>query len=193
MKLNLIKVLMSLALMSTFSAQAHAFCMVMGSGLCAASCQGNIDGITADAVKEASDDEKVCALSFADGPDVLAVLIKRGVDVNVRTKHPYTGEPSGNTAYFEIESHDRLDLLNYLLQNGFNVNTQDAHGMSPLMYAAWDNKREMVEALLKAGANPNLKDRFGYTALCFVQTNLPFMRDEEIISMLKKSGGGCDI
>jgi hypothetical protein len=174
------------------SQQASAFCTVFTGGLCGAACQGRSEDITLELVQSADDDEKVCALSMAQDVNILSILLNRGVDVNSRTKHKYSGMPSGNTALFTIISRNRLDLFQYLLDHGFNVNVQDNAKMTPLMYAAWDSRKEMVEGLLKAGAQPNVKGRFGETALCYAKGNILFFRDDEIISMLEKSGGVCD-
>lgn len=39
------------------------------------------------------------------------------------------------------------------------MNDVNADGLSPLMWAAWNNQEQSVEMLLKNGASPSLKDR----------------------------------
>ena len=42
-----------------------------------------------------------------------------------------------------------------LRQRGADINARDCHGMTPLMVAARNGQREIVERLLKAGADAN--------------------------------------
>jgi len=58
----------------------------------------------------------------------------------------------------------------------------NAPGHTALMAAAETGNRDLVESLLKAGANPNARDKNGITPLKFAQ-NSP-----EIINLLKAAG-----
>lgn len=59
-----------------------------------------------------------------------------------------------------------------------------SYGVTPLMYAAIDNRRpEMITALLKAGADVNVQDKDGYTALAHA---LSYRK--EIVDLLEKNG-----
>jgi ankyrin repeat protein len=49
-------------------------------------------------------------------------------------------------------------LLLALINAGHDLDTTDNYGITPLMYAAAANQEECLIALLKAGANPNLRD-----------------------------------
>jgi len=52
-----------------------------------------------------------------------------------------------------------------LIQRGAHVNEQDRFGVTPLMQAVIDNNIAAMRALLSAGADPNLRDLRGDTAL----------------------------
>jgi ankyrin repeat protein len=52
-------------------------------------------------------------------------------------------------------------LLNYLIENGANINFQDKNGYSALHFASQNNEIEIIEILLNKGANPNIRDLYG--------------------------------
>lgn len=82
-------------------------------------------------------------------------LIKKGCDVNKL-------DMDGNTAvFFAAEKEERLQLL---IDNGANLNNQNNKGETALMQAA---KQSLIktETLLKKGADPELKDFSGKTAI----------------------------
>ena len=54
-------------------------------------------------------------------------------------------------------------IATQLIQNGANLNDRNNAGLTPLMLAARLGQIEMVRALLKAGAKPNLTNRSGQT------------------------------
>ncbi len=62
-----------------------------------------------------------------------------------------------------------LDKLKIAIESGANVNIQTSRGYSPLIFLAKSDVTEpnieMVDLLLRNGANPNLQDRGGETAL----------------------------
>lgn len=51
-----------------------------------------------------------------------------------------------------------------LLSESTDLTTLDDEGMTPLMVAAKAGAPEIVELLLRGGADPSPKDRLGYTA-----------------------------
>ena len=53
---------------------------------------------------------------------------------------------------------DRLEIVEYLLANGVDVNI-DIDGASALHWAAWEAKPKMVEFLMQRGADSTTKDR----------------------------------
>lgn len=57
-----------------------------------------------------------------------------------------------------------LEIVQYLLGQGCDVDATDIEGRTPLMEAALWAHPKIVDALLKADANKSLKDRYGMTA-----------------------------
>lgn len=95
-----------------------------------------------------------------DGPsdDVLELmdyLIKKGCDINKK-------DVDGNTAvFFAAGEKERLEML---LDKGADINYLNNKGETALMQAAKINSLWKTETLLKAGANPFIKNRNGKTA-----------------------------
>lgn len=174
------------------AANANASCFLMGNDLCGVSCRGEVDQITNDLVQTSSADEQVCAVAFADDIRTLNALLTHGVDINTRTTTTYKDAPSGRNALFDAIFKGRTEFLPALIEKGINVNSQDAHGSTPLMEAVWSDDVKMVEALLQAGALPNLKDNFGMTALCYAKSQFFLFRSEDVISTLERAGAVCE-
>jgi quinoprotein dehydrogenase-associated probable ABC transporter substrate-binding protein len=64
--------------------------------------------------------------------------------------------------------------IEYLLQRGANINTQNVEGQTPLMIAAQNGDLSVVNGLLEYGAKPNIQDNDGWTAgMHAVRTNEP--------------------
>lgn len=94
-------------------------------------------------------------------------LIEKGAKVNARNN-------KNSTALLVAARHDCVDVLQVLLDNGANVHARDKKGRSVLHRAVagmWliegvpvKTKERMVDILLKAGADPNVRDVAGKTA-----------------------------
>ena len=100
--------------------------------------------------------------AFIDNPktalNFVKVLLAAGVNPNA-TNTPI-GSALGCAAY--QGNHDLVVLL--LAQPHINVDVPDGGGDTALMYAADHGSQDIVDLLMKAGANPNLKDSWGQTA-----------------------------
>uniref|UniRef100_A0A8C0NFH0 Poly [ADP-ribose] polymerase n=1 Tax=Canis lupus familiaris TaxID=9615 RepID=A0A8C0NFH0_CANLF len=59
----------------------------------------------------------------------------------------------------------RKDVVEYLLQNGANVQARDDGGLIPLHNACSFGHAEVVSLLLRHGADPNARDNWNYTPL----------------------------
>ena len=100
--------------------------------------------------------------AFIDNPktalNFVKVLLAAGVDPNA-TNTPI-GSALGCAAY--QGNHDLVVLL--LAQPHINVDVPDGSGDTALMSAADHGSQDIVDLLMKAGANPHLKDSWGQTA-----------------------------
>jgi ankyrin repeat protein len=63
------------------------------------------------------------------------------------------------------------ETVEILVSEGAFLDAQNSYGRTPLMIASMYGREEVVESLLKLGANPNLKDNYERTALSFAEEN----------------------
>ena len=76
--------------------------------------------------------------------------------------------------------------IQLLLDNGFNPNSVDNFGLTPLHYAVKNNNKTAIRLLLKAGANPNASGTsYGNSPLHYAAT----LGVEEFIRPLVAAGG----
>ena len=73
-----------------------------------------------------------------------------------------------------------LEAVKKFIEYGVDVN-QASNGVTPLMFAARYNKAEIIEVLLKNGADKKSKDERGYTALKYAELS----KANEAIAALK--------
>ncbi|WP_028974034.1 ankyrin repeat domain-containing protein [Spirochaeta cellobiosiphila] len=77
-----------------------------------------------------------------------------------------------------VSKKDRLETVKALLDGGADLEAIDNDGYSPLMAAAGFGCLEVVQEILKRGANPNLCNSEGKSALNFAITD-PYCYDEK--------------
>jgi len=71
----------------------------------------------------------------------------------------------------KFSNHETINMAKILIKNGANVNEQDRGGSTPLMEPTSLGKLDVVEMLVKHGADPSILDNDGKNCL----TVLPFM------------------
>lgn len=75
-----------------------------------------------------------------------------------------------------------IELVKKFIEYGADVN-EKSNGMTPLMYAARYNKVEIIKYLLQKGANREMKDSQGFSALKYAELSNAL----EAVSVLKAS------
>lgn len=84
---------------------------------------------------------------------------------NSRTLSIFSESPS--TLAIAI-SKGEIETVKKFIENGTKVNKK-INGLTPLMYAARYNKVEIIEYLLQKGADRDIKDSQGFTALNYAE------------------------
>ncbi len=95
--------------------------------------------------------------------EALELLLEAGLDLN------FTNKEGLGALDIAIKSR-RMDIVRLCKDRGISLNeSRRKSGMTPLMLASAFNDIEMVEYLLKEGADINSVDRFGMTALDYAK------------------------
>lgn len=63
--------------------------------------------------------------------------------------------------------NETLDILQLLIERGYDINAQDKDGLTPLMMAIQYSHEDQVRYLLDQKADTTLEDKEGYTALAY--------------------------
>ncbi len=115
--------------------------------------------------------------------EILELLVKHGANPNFTSSGPVT--TLGQAAFY-----GRLDMVQFLLNWGARV---DGYVADPkktaLIVAAEQGKKEVVECLLAAHADPNWKDKHGTNALEYAQKN----NHTEIVTLLAPLTSGAKV
>ena len=85
-------------------------------------------------------------------------------------------------------SVDRLDIVQYLVETEVvDVNAQSETGLTPLMFAGMYNAIDIARYLLERGADPNVQNNDGGTALILAVGNI------EVLDILLEAGADPNI
>ncbi|MFC4740029.1 ankyrin repeat domain-containing protein [Flavobacterium ponti] len=101
--------------------------------------------------------------------------------VNNTTKNAVSYEKSDVNPLCLAISKGDIATVKQIISYGIDVNDTTNRGMTPLMYAAIYNQSEIAALLLEKGADVNMKDKSGSTALDHAKTS----GSNEVIEILK--------
>ena len=93
--------------------------------------------------------------------EMLELLLARGAELEVDPEH----NPPELTLLSTATEAGSVDVIKFLLSKGVDVDERIEYSETPLIKAAWLEKREAVKCLLDNGADPTAVDKFGSTAL----------------------------
>ncbi|MGZ5077115.1 MAG: ankyrin repeat domain-containing protein [Methylobacter sp.] len=110
--------------------------------------------------------------------DVVRFLIEQDAELNGLDQY-------GNNALWAACYADSNDCIDALVNAGIDINHQNSvSGATALIYAASSGRENVVEQLLAAGADPDLKTQEDFTALDLASTR----KILKLLSKLVKSG-----
>jgi ankyrin repeat protein len=101
--------------------------------------------------------------------------------VNNTTKNVVSYETSDVNPLCLAISKGDIATVKQIIAYGIDVNDTTNRGMTPLMYAAIYNQSEIAKLLLENGANLDLKDKSGTTAIEYAKTS----GSKEVMEILK--------
>ncbi len=120
--------------------------------------------------------------------EFVSLLLSAGADVNIQTRN-------GGTALHEAAINGHIEIVRMLLTKGAKPNAANGLGQTPLMLACncagprktcpW--RSDIVRLLIATGADVNVKDTHGDTAVRWVVGGTKAER-EEINELLKNAG-----
>jgi len=111
-----------------------------------------------------------CIDHESDCHRVISLLLSHGADVNAKTHKGNTPLHIATGYYCSFDRDRCYRHVSLLLSNGAHVNAKDEDGETPLFNAVryadeGKNDASIVELLLRAGADPNVKNNNGVTIL----------------------------
>lgn len=104
--------------------------------------------------------------SQSGNPDLIARLVKHGVDVNEK-------DSNEDTALMNHAWNGPPDIVSALIQSGANVNARQKSGTTALHLAITYEQVEIARILLQAGADPEIPANDGTTSLDLARRNSP--------------------
>lgn len=109
--------------------------------------------------RNASDESPLMMAALKGHTELVQALIAKGGDVN----------KTGWTPLHYAASGGQVPVIQQLLQAHAYIDAASPNGSTPLMMAAMYGSEEAVQLLLDEGADPNLRNQLGLSALDFAQ------------------------
>lgn len=116
--------------------------------------------------------------AFRGYTDIVNLLLERGADVNAGSRD------EDGTALSCAVAGDHTNLVAILLDKGADINSTNNSGCSVLLTAIDTGRRNSAKYLIARGANVNLEDNVGRTAVGWAETQ----HDLEMVKLLQDAG-----
>ncbi len=135
-----------------------------------------------------TDKEKQTPLHIAtisNNLKLVDLLISRGADIKAR-------DNKNRTPLYWAARETCPDIVDLLVKKGVDVNATDSEGFTPLhCVARWsgcDRSKRITEILLKAKANPEIRDKYGRTPLHWAA----YKDTDKVLELLLSAGVNVD-
>jgi quinoprotein dehydrogenase-associated probable ABC transporter substrate-binding protein len=123
----------------------------------------------------ANPDNELADAIVAHDMDRVRYLLKHGAHVDSR-------DGEGNTPLINAVRFSFVDVATELLANKADANQTNLGNWTPLMYAAWNDKPDLVGMLTKHGASLTLVDNDGLTPLAIASQNAKVKAAEALVA-----------
>ncbi len=121
------------------------------------------DGADISETNEVGESVLTCALRAGCEKETLMLLIENGADI-------FDVDDEGVSVFDIAITYDNADMVNYLIEQGKDVNdTTRKSGFTALMGAACYGRVEITKILLENGADQNARDSKGFSAIDFAR------------------------
>lgn len=107
----------------------------------------------------------LCSAAFYFSIEVIPLLLSNGADPNIKDNHGNTALYLLIDAYNFYQNSSCINTINILLDNGANINLQNNYGNTPLIIACKIGEKDIVDLLIKRGADITIQDNGGIDAL----------------------------
>jgi ankyrin repeat protein len=132
-----------------------------------------------------SDTPLMYACQYKEGLEKTILLLSAGADPNNEDRY-------GNT----VLNRCSPDLMEVLLEAGADINRPNVrYGLTPLQMASFRGYTDGVEKLLQLGADTEIEDSRGNTAINIITQDMPIMYDDtynEILKLLIEAGANVN-
>ena len=117
--------------------------------------------------------------AWRNNPEVVALLLDRGADVEARNE-------IGSTPLHFAAVRNKPEAIALLLDGGADIDARDEYGGVPLHFATRNNKPEVVALLLDRGADAEVRDDYDSTPLDYAEKN-EHLKGTSVLERLKAS------
>ena len=115
-----------------------------------------------------------CAIRARCDQETLMLLIESGADI-------FDFDDEGVSIFDMAITYDNIEMINFLLEKGMDVNTTNRRsGFTALMAAACYGRVEIAKILLANGADQTLRDSKGFSAIDFARK----MNKKSVLALL---------
>ncbi len=133
------------------------------------------DGADVNDVNESGESILASALRFGCDIDLLMLLIEGGADI-------YEFDDEGVSVFDMSITYNNIEIVKYIIEKGIDVNSTNRRSkFTPLMAAASYGRAEIVTMLLEHGANKEISDDRGFSAIDFARK----MNKKSVLKILK--------
>lgn len=141
-------------------------------------------------VNAKTNDEKT-VLSFAKRSEIIEMLKIAGASGPVvpdqyiaRSKLQELGITYNKNSFLNCAREGKLEAVKYFLDAGMNPNTANKDGVTALMYVIYYGNAELVDMMIRKGADVNSRTLQGKTPLVIASEN----KKDNIVQILKSAG-----